>query len=91
MGLDGPRTAGITEGLAEQKVVAGTLIAFATQPGHVAYDGAGQNGYFTEALLEELQRDAGREVQMLFTAVRQRVVSATNTKKMGAQVPWTHS
>lgn len=59
MGLDGPRAAGITEGLANQKVVAGTLIAFGTQPGHVAYDGAGQNGYFTEALLEQLQHDPG--------------------------------
>ena len=51
MGLDDVRSAGITEGLVEQKVSAGTLIGFATQPEHVAYDGPGDNGYFTEALL----------------------------------------
>ena len=56
MGLDDVRSAGITEGLVEQKVSAGTLIGFATQPEHVAYDGPGDNGYFTEALLQQLQQ-----------------------------------
>ncbi len=91
MGQDGPRAAGITEGLAEQKVGAGTLIAFATQPGHVAYDGVGQNGYFTEALLEQLRRDASREVELLLKDVRACVVSKTKSKALGTQIPWTHS
>ncbi len=50
MGLGDARSAGIVEGLAEQKVVAGTLIAYATQPGHVAYDGDGANPKFPDRI-----------------------------------------
>jgi uncharacterized caspase-like protein len=70
-------------------VVAGTLIAYATQPGHVAYGGAGQNGYFTKALLTHLDTP-GREVELM-KDVRATVVAATRTKQQGPQVPWVHS
>jgi formylglycine-generating enzyme required for sulfatase activity len=89
MGLD-VRSAGITEGLAEQKVVAGTLIAYATHPGHVAYDGDGQNGFFTEALLAHLATP-GREVELMLKDVRSKVVMATADKSHGPQVPWVNS
>ena len=90
MGLSDTRDAGITEGLAEQRVVAGTLIAYATQPGHVAYDGDGANGHFTEALLAHIATP-DREINPMLTAVRARVYSATETKAQGPQVPWVHS
>lgn len=86
---DVPAT-GIAEGLAEQKVVAGTLIAYATQPGHVAYDGDGANGFFTEALLAHIATP-GREVDLMLRDVRAEVFAATETKSRGPQVPWVHS
>jgi uncharacterized caspase-like protein len=42
-------------GLAEMKAPAGTLIAFATQPGSVAQDGAEHNSPFTKALAEAIR------------------------------------
>jgi hypothetical protein len=91
MRLDDARSAGITEGLVEQKVSAGTLIGFATQPEHVAYDGAGDNGYFTEALLKQLQQNADRDVELLLRDVRNKVIEDTEKKSRGSQVPWVHS
>ena len=90
MGLGDTRSAGITEGLAAQQVVAGTLIAYATQPEHVAYDGDGTNGFFTEALLAHLPTP-GREIEQMLRDVRTKVVAATEKKKHGPQVPWVHS
>jgi len=90
MGLEDARAAGIAEGLAAQKVVAGTLIAYATQPEHVAYDGDGANGFFTEALLADLPAP-GLEIGLMLRQVRARVVEATKRKPRGAQVPWDHS
>jgi formylglycine-generating enzyme required for sulfatase activity len=90
MGIGDTRAAGITEGLAEQKVVAGTLIAYATQPGHVAYDGDGANGHFTAGLLDHIAQP-GREVELMLKDVRAKVVDATKTKTQGPQVPWVHS
>jgi formylglycine-generating enzyme required for sulfatase activity len=90
MGLADARSAGITEGLAEQRVVAGTLIAYATQPGHVAYDGDGEHGFFTEALLSNIDRP-GLDVELMLRDVRGQVLGATQTKRLGPQVPWVHS
>ena len=90
MGLDDVRSVGITEGLVEQKVSAGTLIRFATQPEHVAYDGIGENGYFTEALLEQLKQNVV-EVELLLKDVRAQVLKATENKSRGPQIPWVHS
>ena len=90
MGIDA-RDARLGEGLAEQRVAAGTLIAYATQPGHVAYDGRGSNGYLTEALLAELENAPERDVELLLRDVRVRVLNATRTLPRGAQVPWVHT
>lgn len=90
MGVGGTRSSHLPSGLGEQKVVSGTLIAYATQPGHVAYDGAEQNGYFTEALLANM-RAPGREIELMLKDVRAQVIEATKDKTQGPQVPWVHS
>ena len=52
------------------------LIAFATDPGNVAYDGGGANSPFTAALLDHIATP-GLEVRLMFGRVRQDVVLAT--------------
>ena len=60
----------------------GTLIAYATAPGKVAYDGVGNNSPFSAALAEWID-EPGLEIGLMFRRVRQEVVEATN-KKSGA-------
>lgn len=91
MGFGSGRDAGIGSGLAEQKTREGTLIAFATQPGHIAYDGSGQNSYFTQAILEELEAAPQRDVELLMRDVRVRVRALTEAKERGPQIPWLHT
>jgi uncharacterized caspase-like protein len=76
----------VGSGLAEIKGRVRTLIAFATQPGNVAADGAGLNSPFTAGLLKSLE-EPGLEVRELLTKVRVNVVEET----AGAQIPWDHS
>jgi hypothetical protein len=60
-----------------------TLIAFATEPGRVAYDGAGSNSPFTSGLLEYLGKP-DLELQSTMRRVRKAVYAATDQK----QFPW---
>ena len=90
MGLEA-RDARLGEGLAEQKVAAGTLIAYATQPGHIAYDGSGDNGFLTDALLTEISTAPERDIELLLRDVRVRVLNATHGLSRGPQVPWVHT
>lgn len=76
----------ISHGLAEVEGKAGTLIAYATQPGNVALDGDGANSPFTEALLEYIE-EPGFEIRDVLTKVRMRVMKKTDKK----QIPWDHS
>lgn len=76
----------IRQGLAEVEGKAGTLIAYATQPGNIALDGAGRNSPFTEALLKYINIP-GLEVRDMLTKVRVRVIKKTREK----QIPWDHS
>lgn len=62
---------------------AGLLLAYATDPGNVAYDGDGQNSIFTRALLEHVATP-GLDVRLMLGRVRQQVVIDT----FGQQVPW---
>ncbi len=64
----------------------GYFIAFATQPGHVASDGAGRNSPFTASLKTHIDTP-GLSVSDLMIVVRNDVVQATG----GAQIPWDHS
>ena len=87
------RSVAIRSGLAPQAGLssggtlgAGTLIAFATAPGQVAYDGEGASSPFTTALARHIVTP-GLEAQQMLTRVRSEVVAATK----GKQVPWSNS
>ncbi len=64
----------------------GYFIAFATQPGHVASDGAGRNSPFTNSLKAHIATP-GLSISDLMIVVRNDVVQATNS----SQIPWDHS
>jgi uncharacterized caspase-like protein len=73
-------------GLAVVQAVRGSLIAYATAPGEVAYDGDGRNGLYTSYLLRYLPTP-GLSVEEVFKRVRAGVVRDTK----GQQVPWESS
>ncbi len=73
-------------GLTPVRAAVGTLIAFATAPGEVAEDGAGQHSPFTSALLHRIGTP-GLELRAMMAEVRREVREATG----GRQVPWEHS
>lgn len=73
-------------GLAQMDAPVGTLIAFATAPGSVAQDGAGENGIYTKHLLESIAMP-GLPVEQMFKRVRVGVARETNE----AQIPWESS
>ena len=70
-------------GLAQMDAPVGTLVSFATSPGNVASDGAGQNGLFTQHLLTAM-RQSGAKVEEVFKQVRANV----RRDSQGKQVPW---
>jgi uncharacterized caspase-like protein len=82
----GTRSASVGQGLAEVQTGVGTFIAYSTQPGNVALDGAGRNSPFTAALSSRVQ-EPGRNLTALMIEVRKDVLKATG----GRQVPWDHS
>ncbi len=84
--IDQRRGVRVGNGLAEVKGSVGTFIAYATQPGNVAMDGAGIHSPFTLGLLKHLETP-GLEVRELLMKVRGSVVDETD----GVQVPWDHS
>jgi TPR repeat protein len=75
-----------TSGLARVGDAANFMIAFATQPDNVAYDGAGRNSPFARALLGHVAAP-GIDVSSMMIAVRRDVIAATG----GAQIPWENS
>lgn len=83
----GMRSADVESGLAATARTAGTFIAYATEPNHIAYDGDGAHGYFTEELLSRLETP-GLEVTGLLRQVRVAVEERTKDKNRGAQIPW---
>jgi Caspase domain len=70
-------------GLAQMEAPVGTLVAFATSPGAVASDGAGENGLYTQHLLTAM-RQQGSKVEDVFKQVRANV----RRDSQGKQVPW---
>ncbi len=62
---------------------AGSIIAYSTAPGSVAFDGQGRNSPYTMALLKFI-KTANIPIEMLFKYVRQNVSTITS----GKQVPW---
>jgi uncharacterized caspase-like protein len=69
-------------GLARIPPASGTLVAFATEPGHVASDGAGGRGVYAKHLVQYM-RIPGLPLEQVFKRVRESVREETN----GAQVP----
>ncbi len=85
--LGATRSAFIGRGLAAPSAGSGqVLIGFATSPGEVAQDGAGNNSPFTTALLNNMDAK-GLEVELMFKRVKQEVYDATAKE----QEPWINS
>jgi hypothetical protein len=84
---DGAGTvADLGDGLARMTVRDDNLIAYATGPGDVALDGAGDHSPYTAALARAI-RQPGVDVHTVFERVREEVETATD----GFQVPWERS
>jgi len=72
-----------TRGLARESAPSGTLISYATRPGSVAADGAGRNGLYTGALLEQMTY-SGQPIEQLL----KKVVRAVKAGSKNQQEPW---
>lgn len=76
---------GFQEGLAQMQSPVGSLIAYATAPGKVAYgDGTSRNSTYTRYLLAALREIPETNITELFIHVRTKVAEATNYR----QIPW---
>jgi len=82
----GTRAASVGHGLAPVQTGVGTFIAYSTQPGNVAADGAGRNSPFASALKRHIT-EPGRNLTAIMIEVRKDVLEETR----GRQVPWDHS
>jgi len=76
----------VVPGLAVMDAPHNTLIAFATAPGAVASDGAGQHGLYTQHLLQALNRP-GLSLEDVFKQVR----TGVRQDSAGRQVPWENT
>lgn len=75
------------QGLAAVQAPSGTLVAFSTSPGSVAFDGAGQgNSVYTKHLIAAMQKP-GLTIERVFKQVRVNVALETGQ----AQIPWETS
>ena len=73
-------------GLAQIDAPTGTMLAYATAPGKVAFDGTGVNGLYTTELLKALDTP-GLKVEDVFKQVRINVLKASDNQ----QIPWESS
>jgi peptidoglycan hydrolase-like protein with peptidoglycan-binding domain len=81
------RSVSVESGLAEMKSGEGELIALATAPGRIAFDGQGHTSSpFTRALIEHITKP-GVEINQAMTEVRAQVSEETNR----SQLPWVHT
>ena len=71
------------KGLSQIDAPSRTLLAYATAPGGVAIDGAGDNGLYTENLLREI-RTPEAKIEDVFKRVRLSVRLSSH----GLQIPW---
>ena len=81
MGLT--KAASSTRGLAAVKVARGIFIAYATQPGNVAFDGSTRNSPFTKAILQYID-EPRLSVDDMLTKVTNSVMADTEDE----QIPW---
>ncbi len=73
----------LSRGLAQATAPTGTLIGYATGPGKVAADGAGEHSPFTEHLLAALAIPG-----LTIEGVMKRTMAAVKGATNGKQVPW---
>lgn len=73
-------------GMAAPTEATGTLISFATKHGNTAADGEGKHSPYTTALLAELEKPNGVEIEQLLRRVQQGVKQTTR----GQQEPWRY-
>jgi uncharacterized caspase-like protein len=73
-------------GYASVSAPKGTYIAFATAPGSVASDGAGDNGLYTQELVKAL-KNPGLKIEDVFKQVRGSVYKISNQE----QLTWENS
>lgn len=75
-------------GLAPVEAPLGMVVAYATSPGNYSWEGGDgfDNSYFTEALVQNIERE-GLELSQVLRETRRMVVEWTD----GEQVPWEHS
>ena len=71
-------------GLSEMKPPAGSLIAFATDAGHIAQDGEGVNGLYTGELVKHLQTP-GITIEQVFKRTRAAVIKQSGGKQVPAE------
>lgn len=71
------------KGLAQMDAPTDTFLAYATAPGNVAFDGTGDHGLYTGALLKEMSR-SGVKIEDVLKRVRLEV----RVQSEGHQIPW---
>jgi hypothetical protein len=71
------------QGLAFMDAPTGSIIAYATSPGSMAFDGEGKNGLYTSALLRHI-KTPDTTIEEVFKKVRKTVREESN----GKQIPW---
>ena len=77
------------QGRAQMDAPVGTLVAYATAPGSVAFDtsrAGSPNGLYTAHLLQAVRRP-GLKVEDVFTQVRAQVLRASGNKQMPWEAP----
>ncbi len=85
--MSGVTRAAPMKGLSALRAERNSFVAFATEPGNVAYDSAGgRHSPFTAALLRHIE-SPGLEINHLMNRVRDDVIRVTE----GLQVPWDQS
>lgn len=73
--------------LAPIRAPTGTLVAFSTRPGAVAFDGTGRLGIYARHLVATIGEAPALPVEVVFKRVREAVAAETRR----AQVPWETS
>ena len=76
----------VRNGLAIMDAPTGSILAYATAPGTIAYDGSGNNSPYAGALAKSMMVP-NRPIESVFKMVRQSVMDETGKK----QVPWETS
>lgn len=80
----GSTRVGLSRGLARISPPRGALIAFATEPGGIAFDGDGVNGLYTTYLLKALNKAKNKRIVDVFMEIRNPVEEDSG----GTQKPW---